>query len=551
MASVEKTTGHVAAERVTSTQGHNTGDDTNAAINNEHNMSVRQSLRFWWKAIVFSFVISLCVVMEGYDTSLMNKFFAFQPFRNRFGDEVDADGNKLVSARWQTIILNGTQVGCILGLIINGYITEWIGYKKTMIASMVFMTAAIFIPFFSTGLEMFLVGGIIQGLPWGVFQTLAISYAADLCPMHLRGYMTSWINMCWVIGGLLSTGILTGLMQNTTQWGYRVPFALQWIWPIPIIAATFLAPESPWWLVRQGRIDEAKQAIRQITTPTEGIEFDLDAHVEMMVVTDQYEKQVGSGTNYWHLFQGSDLHRTEVSAMAFITQALCGVPFMGFGTQFMQGVGLSQDDSFHLTIGQDCLGLVGCFIAWWIMTRFGRRPIYLVGLSAIFIILMIVGFIGLAPSTNKSASLAGGVLIILMIFCFQLSLGPICYSLAAEIPSSRLRVKTVALSRASYNSIVFVTNTIMPKMVGKNDWNWGAKGGFFWAGIALLFILWGYFRLPEAKGFTYSELDLMFEHKVSARKFTREAADSLKPALTETAMQYEKQNGVERVESHA
>ncbi|KAI4948224.1 hypothetical protein J4E91_006218 [Alternaria rosae] len=551
MASVEKTTGHVAAERVTSTQGHNTGDDTNAAINNEHNMSVQQSLRFWWKAIVFSFVISLCVVMEGYDTSLMNKFFAFQPFRNRFGDEVDADGNKLVSARWQTIILNGTQVGCILGLIINGYITEWIGYKKTMIASMVFMTAAIFIPFFSTGLEMFLVGGIIQGLPWGVFQTLAISYAADLCPMHLRGYMTSWINMCWVIGGLLSTGILTGLMQNTTQWGYRVPFALQWIWPIPIIAATFLAPESPWWLVRQGRIDEAKQAIRQITTPTEGIEFDLDAHVEMMVVTDQYEKQVGSGTNYWHLFQGSDLHRTEVSAMAFITQALCGVPFMGFGTQFMQGVGLSQDDSFHLTIGQDCLGLVGCFIAWWIMTRFGRRPIYLVGLSAIFIILMIVGFIGLAPSSNKSASLAGGVLIILMIFCFQLSLGPICYSLAAEIPSSRLRVKTVALSRASYNSIVFVTNTIMPKMVGKNDWNWGAKGGFFWAGIALLFILWGYFRLPEAKGFTYSELDLMFEHKVSARKFTREAADSLKPALTETAMQYEKQNGVERVESHA
>ncbi|RYN40410.1 Maltose permease [Alternaria arborescens] len=552
MASMEKTTGNVATEKVTSTQGqHNAVDETSAAINNEHNMSVRQSLRFWWKAIVFSFVISLCVVMEGYDTSLMNKFFAFQPFRNKFGDEIDADGNKLVSSRWQTIILNGTQVGCILGLIVNGYVTEWIGYKKTMIGSMLFMTGAIFIPFFSTGLEMFLVGGIIQGLPWGVFQTLAISYAADLCPMHLRGYMTSWINMCWVIGGLLSTGILTGLMKNTTQWGYRIPFALQWIWPIPIILATFLAPESPWWLVRQGRIDEAKAAIRQITTPTDGIEFDLDAHVEMMVVTDQYEKQVGAGTNYWHLFRGSDLHRTEVSAMAFITQALCGVPFMGFGTQFMQGVGLSQDDSFHLTIGQDCLGLVGCFIAWWIMTRFGRRPIYLVGLSAIFIILLIVGFIGLAPSTNKNASLAGGVLIILMIFCFQLSLGPICYSLAAEIPSSRLRVKTVALSRASYNSIVFVTNTIMPKMVGKNDWNWGAKGGFFWAGIALLFIAWGYFRLPEPKGFTYSELDLMFEHKVSARKFTREAADALKPALTDVAMQYEKQNGVERVESHA
>lgn len=56
-----------------------------------------------------------------------------------------------------------------------------------MIGSMLLMIGAIFIPFFSTGLEMFLVGGIIQGLPWGVFQTLAISYAADLCPTHLRG----------------------------------------------------------------------------------------------------------------------------------------------------------------------------------------------------------------------------------------------------------------------------------------------------------------------------------------------------------------------------
>lgn len=109
MASSAKVEGHVA-ERVTSTMEHTVTDDTNVAIHNEHKMTVRQSLQFWWKAIVFSFVISLCVVMEGYDTSLMNKFFAFTPFRNRFGDEVDADGNKLVSSRWQTIILNGTQV---------------------------------------------------------------------------------------------------------------------------------------------------------------------------------------------------------------------------------------------------------------------------------------------------------------------------------------------------------------------------------------------------------------------------------------------------------
>jgi SP family general alpha glucoside:H+ symporter-like MFS transporter len=90
----------------------------------------------------------------------------------------------------------------------------------------------------------------------------------------------------------------------------------------------------------------------------------------------------------------------------------------------------------------------------------------------------------------------------------------------------------------------------MPKMVGKNDWNWGAKGGFFWAGIALLFIVWGYFRLPESRGFTYSELDLLFENKISARKFTRETADALKPELADVAAQVEKRGNVERVESY-
>ena len=60
--------------------------------------------------------------------------------------------------------------------------------------------------------------------------------------------MTSWVNMCWVIGGLLSTGILRGLFNIQSEWGYKIPFALQWIWPIPIIVTTLLCPESPYVL---------------------------------------------------------------------------------------------------------------------------------------------------------------------------------------------------------------------------------------------------------------------------------------------------------------
>lgn len=132
-----------------------------------------------------------------------------------------------------------------------------------------------------------------------------------------------------------------------------------------------------------------------------------------------------------------------------------------------------------------------------------------------------------------------------------MSLGPLCYCIAAEIPSTRNRIKTVALSRATYNSCVFVNNTIMPKMVGVNDWNWGAKGAFLWAGVAALFMVWAWFRLPNSKGLTYAELDLLFEHEVATRKFNRDTADVLKPALMDAAVQSEKHGSIHHVESHA
>ncbi|KAI0146429.1 general substrate transporter [Pestalotiopsis sp. NC0098] len=523
-------------------------EETTTAMYDERNMSLVEGFLFWKKAIAFSFFISLAVIMEGYDTSLMNNFFPFPEFKNKFGDEVDPDGGRLVSARWQTIILNGTQVGCIIGLILNGYLSEWLGYKKTMVATMTAMVAAIFIPFFSTSLNMYLAGGFIQGLPWGVFQTLAVSYAADLCPTHLRAYMTSWVNICWVLGGLLSTGILRGLLNINSEWGYRIPFALQWLWPIPVVIATLLCPESPWWLVRQGRLEEAKAAMRRLTSPRPGMDFDVDSHVEMMVVTDKFERQAQAGTNYWHCFQKSDLRRTEISAMVCITQAFCGVPFMGYGVQFMERAGLETDTAFNLNVVQSCVGLIGCILAWWLMTYFGRRFLYLAGLSSMFAILMAIGFLGLAPESNTGAGWAVGGLIIFMLFLFQMSLGPICYAVFAEIASTRLRIKTVVIARASYNCAVFVNNAIMPKIVGRNDWNWGAKGGFFWAGIDLLFLVWTWFRLPESQGLSYAELDLLFEHKVPTRQFSQERADALRPVLDEIAAEEKRQSRIQTVE---
>lgn len=147
-------------------------------------------------------------------------------FRNRFGDQPDtsdtaAPGDKVVSAKWQTSINAAGQCGQILGLYLNGWISDKIGYKKTMFGSLILMTAMIFIPFFSQNIQTFLIGAVMQGIPWGVFQTLTTTYASEVAPVKVRPYLTTYVNLCWVIGQLIAAGVLRGLLHGTTQWAYR------------------------------------------------------------------------------------------------------------------------------------------------------------------------------------------------------------------------------------------------------------------------------------------------------------------------------------------
>lgn len=202
--------------------------------------------------------------MEGFDIVLINSLYALPAFQKYFGD-LQSDGSYGISAAWQSGLSNGALVGEILGLFVTGIITERFGYKKTMIGALAMLTCCIFLLFFAQNLPMLLVGEvrirfpsaveittdavlvqILCGLPWGTFQTLTTTYASEVCPVALRPYLTTYVNLCWVIGQFLSSAVLKGVSGETGEIGFRMPYALQWIWPVPLIIGIALAPESPW-----------------------------------------------------------------------------------------------------------------------------------------------------------------------------------------------------------------------------------------------------------------------------------------------------------------
>lgn len=129
-----------------------------------------------------------------------------------------------------------------------------------------------------------------------------------------------------------------------------------------------------------------------------------------------------------------------------------------------------------------------------------------------------VGFMALAPST-PSLLWAQSAMLLIWFFAYSLTVGPIPYAIAAEVGASRLRVKTIALGRNTYYFFSIINSVCSPYMLNATKGNLKGKAAFPGAVCALLMLAWAYFRLPETKGRTYEELDILFQQRVPARKF--------------------------------
>lgn len=247
----------------------------------------------------------------------------------------------------------------------------------------------------------------------------------------------------------------------------------------------------------------------------------------MMEHTNNLEKEISTGTSYFDCFKGVDLRRTEITCITWAIQPLCGASLMGYSAYFFEQAGLGTYIAFDFSISLYSIAMIGVAISWFFMSRVGRRTLFLGGLCTLFIILIIIGFVSLAPAKDKAPKYAIGSLLLLFTLCYDITVGTVAYSIVAEIPSSRLRSKTIVLARSLYNVVGIVNGVITPYMLNPAAWNWKGKAGFFWAGICFLCIIWTFFRLPEPKGRTFGELDILFGRGITARKFKSTQVENL------------------------
>ncbi|KAG9258011.1 MFS transporter [Emericellopsis atlantica] len=494
-----------------------------AANDEEHETTIRAGLEIHRKAVTWSLVISMSIIMEGYDTNLIGNFFAYPAFKEQFGVEIEP-GVFQLQGQWQSALNSVATAGCIIGAFLNGFLIDRFGFRSTFLVSMAFMIAFIFLSFLGKTVLIQTVGQALCGIPWGVFATIGPAYASEVLPLALRPYLTAYTNICFCIGQLFSSAVLKGLVGHADQWSYRIPFAIQWLWPAPLMLAAWFMPESPWWLTRNAKYEEAERTVLRISNVSQE---QAKNKIAMMVRTNQIEQDMVEGSSYLDCFRGPNARRTEIACMVFAGQVLSGSSFAYSATYFFEQAGMTSEMASNLGLVGTGIAFCGTVFSWFLMNKFGRRKLYIAGMMAMITALCVIGVLQV-PNHDKIPSLrwVQSALCICWLLSFSLTVGPVGWTIPAEVSSTRLRSQNICLARNAYYIAQLIANVIQPYFMNPTELNWKRFTGFFWMGTASLTLLWAFFRLAETKGRTFEELDVMFGDRVPTRKFGSYVVDA-------------------------
>lgn len=449
---------------------------------------------------------------------LNGNFVSQDAFQKHFGVPTPTakdPGAYSIPTKWQSALFQSGQCGAFVGVFLAGPVTNRLGYRWTTILALVLMNATIFISFFADSLAVLTVGQALEGVPWGFFIANSPAYASEVVPLVLRGACTATLQMSWSIGGIIvaAATYATNKRQGPSAW--KIPLGLQWIFPLPLMVLLFFAPESPYWLARKGRKEEALRSVKRLGAKTEKGAAEKLAMIERTV---ELEKLHGGQPSLLDLFKGTDLRRTIITCLVYASQNLAGNLIANQATFFFEQAGMSQAFSFQLNLINSCLQFVANAGSWWLTSWFGRRTIMLWGFAVNTTLLFLLGICASVPQ-NVHTNYAQACLGVIISFVFAGSLGPISYSIIAETSSVRLRALSTGVGRACYYVFEIPLIYLASQMLNPTGWNMAGKCGYVWGATAAICWVGCFFYLPELKHRSYRELDILFGRKVSARNF--------------------------------
>lgn len=218
------------------------------------------------------------------------------------------------------------------------------------------------------------------------------------------------------------------------------------MFPTPLAILMFFAPESPWWLVRKGKLDRAAKAVERLGRKSAVNSTETVAMMRRVIELEKTEKK----PSLIELFKGTDLRRTLIVSGVYAAQNLTGNLIANQAVYFFQQAGMNDNTAFALGLITSALQMIFVMLSWILTSYFGRRSIYLWGSFANFILLIALGIAGSIHPKATASEQAQASLGLIVSVLFTLGPAPASWVIIGETSAIRLRPLTTGMGRATY-----------------------------------------------------------------------------------------------------
>ncbi|KAG7150909.1 MFS transporter fmqE like protein [Verticillium longisporum] len=443
------------------------------------------------------FLIAVSSFTYGFDNQAFATTQAMEYSTKQFGEYDTVKRNYVLPPSWLSLFNSLNHTGFAAGVIIGSLISSRFGRRWCMFVMSIYALGTATIAVTSNSKDQIMAARILNYV--------------YVVPAPVRGFVVGTYQLSLVVGGLPINSICYGTSKIDDNRSWRIPLGLFYIVPSIVAALIFLVPESPRWLLRQNRPEEAKAMLvrlRQGAFTTEEVEAEF---LELRLALESEEKG-----KFVEVFCGkkrpADRHRRWL-LFSLINSAINVITNSG---------------TLLLT------------------DKLGRRTLLMISSVAMMGCLLSMGSLGI--QVPVSTARMKGIMALISLFGVSFSLGwaPLTYVVATEVSALHLRDHT---SRVGFTVNVvfnFLVNFSIPYLVWPENAGLGSKVGFIFGSIAFCSLVFTYFCVPECKGKTLEQVDYLFKTGVGLRHFVDADVSGLLESNQGLQRKEEHQSDVER-----
>jgi len=403
-------------------------------------------------------------------------------------------------------------LGCLLGALLAGTASDRYGRKPILVAAAAnFLLSSIGIAF-APNFTAFVAWRILGGLSIGLASNISPLYISEIAPAGKRGLLVA-VNQLTIVLGVLAAQLANWLIArpvdptasleafraswNVTM-GWRWMFASCAAPSLLFLASSLLVPESPRWLAKRGRVQEALRVLTRVggAASAEGALRDI--------------ANTPSGAS-GHQGRASLLDRRLLGVLVIgislaVLQQWCGINVVfNYAGEIFSKAGYDLNDTLTNIVMTGLVNLVFTVVAMATVDRLGRKPLMLFGTASLAFVYLLLGGAYLAKASGAAVPNVVFLLLVLAaIACYAMSLAPVTWVLISEIFPNRIRGAAMSIAVAALWLACFLLTYTFPIF---NALLGPARTFWIYAAICLCGLLFVWLRLPETKGRSLEEIE--------------------------------------------